>query len=156
MVIKYVLSNVQYMQLFYHTIGFILTIVSPNKRHPIFDYWARALTGPVGVVSDSTLHTSPSFLFNYRPSLFSSGLCIYSIQRHLLRMRWLARFWHSSGSTTDWYKFLQTVIFHNLCFQHTLPAITAHLDLIFWNHTTFSRSAILKGIAVFCTLYLIE
>lgn len=44
------------MQLLYHTIGFILAVVSPNKRHIIFDYWARALTGPIGVVSFSKIY----------------------------------------------------------------------------------------------------
>ncbi|CCD61146.1 FAR-17a/AIG1-like protein [Caenorhabditis elegans] len=113
-----------YMQLLYHTIGFILAVVSPNKRHIIFDYWARALTGPIGVAV--TVLFWGLFLFD--PA---------TLARDEMAMKILTLFWFNHG-------------------LHTLPAITAHLDLAIYNHTSFSTSAILKGIAVFVTLYLID
>uniref|UniRef100_A0A1I7T5N6 DUF1405 domain-containing protein n=1 Tax=Caenorhabditis tropicalis TaxID=1561998 RepID=A0A1I7T5N6_9PELO len=76
-----------YMQTLYHSIGFILSVMS-IKSHQAFDYWARALVGPIGI--------------------------------------------------------------------HTLPAITAHLDVFVYKHTTFSTSSVLKGISAFVTLYLID
>ncbi|CAI2355674.1 unnamed protein product [Caenorhabditis sp. 36 PRJEB53466] len=113
-----------YMQTLYHTVGFILTIVSPNKRHVIFDYWARALVGPVGVAM--TVLFWGLYLFD--PA---------TLAKDEMARKILALFWFNHG-------------------LHTLPAITAHLDLLICKHSSFSRSAILKGIATFCTLYLID
>ncbi|CAI5456218.1 unnamed protein product [Caenorhabditis angaria] len=38
-----------YSQLIYHFVGIILALFFDKKRHPIYDYIARALIGPIGV-----------------------------------------------------------------------------------------------------------
>ncbi|CAP34065.2 Protein CBG16421 [Caenorhabditis briggsae] len=113
-----------YMQTLYHSIGFLLSIFSLNRNHVIFDYWARALVGPIGVAV--TVLFWGLFLFD--PA---------TLARDEMAMKILSIAWFNHG-------------------LHTLPAITAHLDTVIYKHTSFSTSAILKGIAVFVTLYLID
>uniref|UniRef100_A0A1I7T5N5 DUF1405 domain-containing protein n=1 Tax=Caenorhabditis tropicalis TaxID=1561998 RepID=A0A1I7T5N5_9PELO len=112
-----------YMQTLYHSIGFILSVMS-IKSHQAFDYWARALVGPIGIAV--TVLFWGLFLFD--PA---------TLARDEMAMKILSLFWFNHG-------------------LHTLPAITAHLDVFVYKHTTFSTSSVLKGISAFVTLYLID
>lgn len=113
-----------YMQTAYHFVGIIISVFHGGKNNTWFDYWGRAIAGPIGFAVTVLFWT----LYIADPGTLAKD----EVARQILSI-----IWYNHG-------------------LHTLPMVSAHLDLLVWQHRRFSTKHVLQGISVFVTLYLID